>query len=265
MKGFCARYGLSLFAGFFLLTSIVVAQAPKTGSTTTPTPNTTNELPTPIARVVWIKGTLTALMQNNENRILQKKSIIYLHDVLKTDDKSQAGIVFTDSTLITLKESTEYSVAKYNEKKNVSDGFLQSTTTGGLRAVTGLISKNNPESFKNKTPVALIGIRGTDFQFVLKNGGIYLGAFKGKPCLTNIPTDPAIKGTQVCCDKDHPYLRILDPNKPAELLKDRPPELGADLNIVQATLPPFQGPGGNPPATRSIPRSGVIDSFCISN
>ena len=67
-------------------------------------------LPTPVGRVVWVKGNLTALMENKEKRLLQKSSVIYLHDTLMTDNASQAQIVFTDNTLLTFRESTTFIV-----------------------------------------------------------------------------------------------------------------------------------------------------------
>src|SRR5580700_5884966 len=71
----------------------------------------TTPVPTPVGRVVWVKGTaFKAVMPNQEQRILQKLSIIYLHDQLITDDKTQAEIVFTDNTLMTFREKTQYSI-----------------------------------------------------------------------------------------------------------------------------------------------------------
>jgi hypothetical protein len=266
MKGFISKRGVLLACCLLLTNTGFAATATTTNPTTSAGSTATNPpLPTPIGRVIWIKGALTAVMQNNETRSLQKKSVIYLHDVLKTDDKSQAGVVFTDNTLVTIKEGTEYTVDKYVDKQGAGNGnFIQTTTTGGLRAVTGFISKNSPNNFKINTPVALIGIRGTDFQFVLKDGKLFMAAFKGQPCLTNIPTEPNVIGKEVCLDKNHPYAQIIDRNKPAEFVDKAPDELGPQLSVVTASIGPFQPP---PPykQVRTIPRSGVIDSFCISN
>ena len=43
------------------------------------------------------------------------------------------------------------------------NGALLSLVKGGLRAVTGAIAKREPESYKVKTPVATLGVRGTEY------------------------------------------------------------------------------------------------------
>lgn len=217
----------------------------------------TTPLPTPIGRVVWIKGTLTAVSPNNETRNLQKKSIIYLHDTLKTDNKSQAEMVFTDNTLITFKEDTTYTIDKYNDKNHGTNGsFVSNLTTGGFRTITGLIAKNSPDSYQVNMPVATIGVRGTDYQAVMHAGKFYMGLYKGKPCVTNKPKDPAKKGSEECLTKDHPFAEVVDPNMPPKLLVSAPPELGSQLMTSNATMLPFEA--------FTSPSGGPITNFCIT-
>ncbi|MDX1444428.1 MAG: FecR domain-containing protein, partial [Gammaproteobacteria bacterium] len=67
---------------------------------------------------------------------------------------------------------------------------------GGFRAITGLIGRDNKENFKVRTPVATIGIRGTNFEARLCAGdcfdidpmprdGLYAGVFEGGISLEN--------------------------------------------------------------------------------
>ena len=39
--------------------------------------------------------------------------------------------------------------------------------SGGLRVITGAMAKSNPENYKVRTPVALMGVRGTEFSVFL--------------------------------------------------------------------------------------------------
>lgn len=61
---------------------------------------------------------------------------------------------------------------------------LFSILRGGLRALTGALSSRNRESFKLATPVATIGIRGTDFMVQMVNPG-YLAVTQGLVSVTN--------------------------------------------------------------------------------
>ena len=164
-------------------------------------------LPTPVGRVVWITGdSLKAVMPNKEERILQKTSVIYLHDVLVTNDKTKAEIVFTDNTLMTFQVNSRFSVDEYTfkgkDKKGSVGKSVMRLIEGGFRTITGLIAKNNPIDYAVNTPVATIGVRGTDYTVQLKGGEIYIAFKTGKPCVT--PN----KIKQLCLDSKTPYAKV---------------------------------------------------------
>lgn len=146
---------------------------------------------TPIAKVVWLKGSLTA-----NGRALQKRSPIYQNDVLRTGSGSQAQIVFSDNALMTLKENTNFSVDNYQFKKSTGTGsFTGNLVTGGFRTITGMIAKHDPEDYSVKTPVATLGVRGTDYQAVMNNGALYVEVFRGKVCMNNSASAPVANNT----------------------------------------------------------------------
>lgn len=216
-------------------------------------------LPTPVGRVVWIKGdSFTATMENKEERKLQKSSVIYLHDLLQTDDKTQAEIVFTDNTLITFQVSTKFSVAEYvmkSKDKNGSVGkSVMNLIEGGFRTVTGLIAKNNPSDYSVNTPVATIGVRGTDYQVQIKNGELFIGFKSGQPCVKS-KENP----NQLCLDSKTPYARVASASSAPEGLTKKPDALGEDLEVSPAKIAGFgsvgNGGGG---------KNGPVTSFCIS-
>lgn len=134
-----------------------------------------------IAKVVWFNGSFTA-----NGRALQKAAPIYQNDVLKTGNQSQAQIVFSDNSLMTLKANTNFSVSSYQFKKSSATGtFVGNLVTGGFRTITGMIAKHDPEDYEIKTPVATLGVRGTDYQAVLSNGALYVQVYRGRVCLNN--------------------------------------------------------------------------------
>lgn len=99
------------------------------------------------------------------------------------DEKSKTGDVFESGATITTGERG-FSVLKFDdgqvialraksllviddyayEKGNVADNRSRtSLLKGGLRALTGTIGKENREAVSFHTPVATLGIRGTEF------------------------------------------------------------------------------------------------------
>jgi hypothetical protein len=218
-------------------------------------------LPTPVGRVIWVKGTLRAVMDNNEERKLQKMSVIYLKDTLITEPGSQAQIAFTDNTLMTFREDTKFVVAEYQYKpaaKGKSVGkYLMNLIQGGFRTITGLIAKKNPDDYQINTPVATIGVRGTDYVVYFKNGQTYIGYNSGTPCISSKD-----KSSKLCLDKKVKYGLVDGEGAAPVPLSMRPPVFDQQLDIIPATISQFGGSAGSSGGS-SRPMYGTINSFCI--
>lgn len=96
-----------------------------------------------------------------------------------TGDNSRVVMKFGDGQVIALNANTSFKIDQYhfeqaNPKKN---SMIFSLLKGAMRAVTGLIAKNNTNAFTLHTPVATIGIRGTDF--MAATGSLYLQVING--------------------------------------------------------------------------------------
>lgn len=218
-------------------------------------------LPSPVGRVVWVKGTLKAVMENKEVRILQKTSVIYLHDTLTTDNNSQAQIVFTDNTLLTFRPDSKFFIDQYiykpaQKKSNSLGKYVMDLIQGGFRTITGLIAKKNPSDFQINTPVATIGVRGTDFAVVLRGNELLMAQYGGAPCINNN------KGAKVCLSSQLPYGSINGLGGQPLAFTQQPPEFREKLRIEPASIQPFSS-GVNSPSPRQN-TGGVITNFCIT-
>jgi len=232
-----------LVAAFFVLQPCFAADPP---------------LPTPIGRVVWIKGELHAIMPNKEERILQKMSIIYLSDILTTDDKSQAQIAFTDNTLMTFRPGTRFVIDQYVYKPQTKKGsvgkFIMNLIQGGFRTITGLIAKSNPSDYQVNTPVATIGVRGTDYTVAIDKGQLYIGYYKGTPCVKG-----KTKG-ELCLNDQTKYANVASSTSEPVALAFQPAILTEQLVIIPFKIDQFYtGQTGE-----YNPNRGPITNFCIS-
>ena len=164
-------------------------------------------LPTPIGRVVWVKGTLKAVMTNHETRILQKQSLIFLQDTLTTDTNSQAEVIFTDNSLLTLANGSKLVIDQYtfDRKKSVGKSVM-SLIEGGFRTITGAMVKNSPTDYQVNTPVSTMGVRGTDYAVYLQGKHSCLSAYKGVPCISNK------KGQELCLSTEAKYAEVAGPD-----------------------------------------------------
>ena len=115
-----------------------------------------------IGEVVFARGAVSAKSHAGEIRVLGKQASIFKGDVITTGLKSFSVIKMIDSSRISVRPDTVFSFKDYSMKQDEESAVMQ-LFKGGLRAISGLISKRKPEAFKLDTAVATIGIRGTDF------------------------------------------------------------------------------------------------------
>ncbi len=96
-----------------------------------------------------------------------------------TKDDGRVEIRFEDNTVLSQAENSRISIDEYVYDKDNADAsqFLLDMAQGTLRTVTGKIAEQNPDEFKVKSPLATIGIRGTEFWVVSDEHGdkVYLG------------------------------------------------------------------------------------------
>lgn len=115
-------------------------------------------------RVLASTGIVYAQNTRGKYRRLKRGSAVNNGDKIITQ-KQQAQIRFTDGSLVALRANSEFLIEEYNFNGS-QDGSEKSTYNllkGSLRSLSGAIGKLNKENYRLKTPVATIGIRGTDF------------------------------------------------------------------------------------------------------
>lgn len=117
---------------------------------------------------------------------VKKDQLLPDNTTITVGPKSSATLKFEDGTVVLLNENTSFQIQKYayDEKEPSRTSALFSLLKGGLRAVTGLISSRNREAFKVTTPLATIGIRGTEFMVQLVNP-LYMQVLSGAVNLSN--------------------------------------------------------------------------------
>lgn len=85
-------------------------------------------------------------------------------DVILTGAAGRAQIRFSDGGLVALYPDSQFTVTRYADTGNpAEENFAVNLLRGGMRAVTGLIGKRNPQNYKVITPTAVVGIRGSAF------------------------------------------------------------------------------------------------------
>ena len=116
--------------------------------------------------VVASRGEVIAL-SNGGSRELKQGDFIYKNDEIITSSKSFAVLQFVDGAKVTVRPDSTLIIEQYLYAGNENDEATLNLVSGGLRVITGAMAKTNPENYKVRTPVALMGVRGTEFSIML--------------------------------------------------------------------------------------------------
>lgn len=126
---------------------------------------------TSVAKVVDIKG--EAYAQNRADKNAQERKLVMgsglnPKDFLTTQADSYVVMVFRDGEKVTLQPKSELDIVKYDfQQPGKKDQMLFKLAAGGMRALTGSIGKKDKSAYALDTPVATIGIRGTEAETVI--------------------------------------------------------------------------------------------------
>ncbi|WP_020648493.1 FecR family protein [Solimonas variicoloris] len=145
--------------------------------------------------IVLLTGHGTALSPDGGNvRDLAKGDKVYAGDVVNAGPNSYINVRFSDGAFVLLRPNSRLAIEAYAYAGPAPDAAAKADTPpaatppvpaaapaatapssggvqraflrllkGGLRTVSGLIGKADPEEYRVTTPVATIGIRGTDY------------------------------------------------------------------------------------------------------
>jgi hypothetical protein len=116
-------------------------------------------------------GDVMAAVGSGKPEPVQKSMHLLNNTTVTTGPKSYAVIKFEDGTVTLLKENTSFQIQDYtyNVKQPEKSNALFNMVRGGMKMITGAISTRNRDALKVATPIATIGIRGTEFLAELVN------------------------------------------------------------------------------------------------
>ncbi len=116
-------------------------------------------------KALTVTGEVSAVRTGGEVRVLRSGSPVYGGDNIITAINASTQLRLQDGSLINLFSESDFRIESYKLNANKSkllESFF-SLVKGGFRSLTGALVQRNKKAYRLKTPVATIGIRGTDF------------------------------------------------------------------------------------------------------
>jgi hypothetical protein len=116
----------------------------------------------PVGEAILVDGAVYARDATGGARLLDRGASIFIGDSVITEKKSFAVLKMVDGTRFSLRGDTELLIQEYRYAAADSHATYN-LLKGGLRALTGMIGKQNPDANMLVTRVGFMGIRGTEF------------------------------------------------------------------------------------------------------
>jgi hypothetical protein len=98
-------------------------------------------------------------------------------DTISTLSDSEVHLQMADGALFMVRERTRVTITEYVADGGSGDKSLMDLAEGALRAITGWIGAYNRNSYRIRTPLVTIGVRGTDHE----PSHIPIGDARGEP------------------------------------------------------------------------------------
>ncbi len=188
---------------------------------------------TPAGEVIIASGEVIAIQSDSTARPLQRKSEFYAGETIQTGVDAYAHLKFSDGALLALRADSQFRVDEhhFDADSAANSSTILSLLKGGLRIITGLVAKQNPDKYKVNTPAGTIGVRGTDLELVLDEG-VVIGFWEGSGYLINEA------GTFLFGEAGQPrFARVAD-RRSAPMGLTRPPGPLQDSRPPQESPPP---------------------------
>lgn len=120
------------------------------------------------ARVQFVFGQVGATDAGGESRLLHRGDRVYSGDTLQSAAASSAQLVFSDNSRMAVRPNTIVRIESfhYDAGDRAGSNSLIALLRGAVRSISGLIGRYNKRNVTLVTPVATIGIRGTDYEVI---------------------------------------------------------------------------------------------------
>ncbi|TXT24955.1 MAG: psrP [Gallionellaceae bacterium] len=130
----------------------------------------------------FVNGEVRLIDAAGHARALRKGDAVNEGDTIDSAKDSSAQIKMQDGGFIAVRPDTKlkFDSFKFKGREDGTENSFFSLFKGGFRAVTGLIGRINKQNYRVTTPIATIGIRGTDhesFYAPVSLPGILAGAY----------------------------------------------------------------------------------------
>jgi hypothetical protein len=153
-----------------------------------------------VARVAVAVGETLRVAPSGQTQALQVGASLTPGDRVRTGPDAVAILVFADEGRISLRADSELLIRHYEiDPVGVKTRIELELIKGTVRQISGNASRNQPDRYRLNTPIAVIGVRGTDF--IAKAGADAVEAFVHEGRIVLLPrNERCADASTAACD-----------------------------------------------------------------
>ncbi|MBD3671847.1 MAG: FecR domain-containing protein [Gammaproteobacteria bacterium] len=147
-------------------------------------------------KIIFVFGDAWRHSVDGGKHELKRGMLVHVGETVETSPTGQVQMRMNDNGLISIRPSSQFKIKAFKFSGQHGAGSEDDKTyfqllQGGFRSITGAVGENNKKAYKVVTPVATIGIRGTDYSARLcesdcdGKSGLYVGVWQGGIRLNN--------------------------------------------------------------------------------
>ncbi len=217
-------------------------------------------------RIMFVSG--GAFVERGTQKLpIRKDMLVQIGDTLVTEDDGRVQWRMADDSYFAIRPSSRFKIEEFNEPSSSGGGgkAFYSLLKGGYRCISGLIGKQDPASYRVTSPVATMGIRGTDHTHIVCAGdcgwapggnvadGLYSRVDSGSSVLSSAEGTLDVKAGQYALTASPPALLSAMPSVFASWAIDFAIDLGGGASAGSEGLIRIEGPEVNIPGPPPSP------------
>lgn len=147
-------------------------------------------------KVIFIFGQAWKHSTDGGKHDLKRGMVVRVGETIETASNGQVQIRMNDNGLVAIRPGSQFKIQAFKFSGSEGAGSSDDKSyfqllKGGFRSITGVVGQRNKKSYKVSTPVATIGIRGTDYTARLCDAdcqqadGLYMAVWQGGVSLGN--------------------------------------------------------------------------------
>ncbi len=123
-------------------------------------------------KAIFVYGKVYVASADGDRRALKQGGVVAQGDTVITTSNGRTQLQMADGGLLALRPGTEFVIEEFQMPAEKDIAMSEPPRSffvlikGGFRSITGAIGKDNKANYRVTTPVATIGIRGTDYDAV---------------------------------------------------------------------------------------------------